>query len=212
MTPLRMHWRNGNYIFQYACGGCHLLYWWEISEPWRGKRQILSAAQLPWHKKEEVLKRCQTLRTALTRNSQADIDGTELAMEMYNFPPLPSKNMTNMDQLTFLHEKKLTEIYPKMWVALRIFATLSYTLAAAEIRFSKLKLTKTYLRSIMMQSCPCGLSIISINHRISSELSYNDVIEDFAGRKSRKAQLERWGWVSGGIAYHSSGYINKKHH
>ncbi|CAI5671401.1 unnamed protein product [Oreochromis niloticus] len=101
--------------------------------------------------KEELLQQCQTLSTTLTHDSQPDINGTELAMEMQNFPPLPSKNMTNMELLTFLHEKKLAEIYPNMWVALRIFATLPVTVAAAERSFSKLKLIKTYLRSTMMQ-------------------------------------------------------------
>ena len=107
-------------------------------------------------------------------------------MEMYNFPPLPSKNMTNMDQLTFLHENKLTETYPSMWVALRIFATLPVTVAAAEISFSKLKLIKTYLRSTMMQTCLYQLSIMSINHLVSSEFSDDDGMDDFAWRKSRK--------------------------
>lgn len=35
--------------------------------------------------------------------------------------------MTDMEVLTFLHGKKLTEIYPNMWVTLRISATLPVT-------------------------------------------------------------------------------------
>ena len=61
----------------------------------------------------------------------ADFDGTQLAMYMYNFPPLLSKNMTNLDLLTFLHEMKLTVMYPNMWVTLSIFAALPVTVAAA---------------------------------------------------------------------------------
>ncbi|CAI5672210.1 uncharacterized protein LOC109204282 [Oreochromis niloticus] len=139
--------------------------------------------------KEELLQQCQTLSTTLTHDSQPDINGTELAMEMQNFPPLPSKNMTNMELLTFLHEKKLAEIYPNMWVALRIFATLPVTVAAAERSFSKLKLIKTYLRSTMMQERLSGLSIISINHVVSNQLSYDDVVDDFAARKTRRVRL-----------------------
>ncbi|KAL4008559.1 hypothetical protein ACER0C_002411 [Sarotherodon galilaeus] len=116
--------------------------------------------------KEELLQQCQTLK---------------LAMEMQNFPPLPSKNMTNMELLTFLHEKKLAEIYPNMWVALRIFATLPVT--------CKLKLIKTYLRYTMMQERLSGLSIISINHVVSNQLSYDDVVDDFAARKTRRVRL-----------------------
>ena len=67
-----------------------------------------------------------------------------------------------------------------------LFATLPVTVAATEISFSKFKLIKTYLRSIIMQTCLCGLSIISVNHVVSSELSYDDIIDDFAGRKLGK--------------------------
>ncbi|KAI2646977.1 Zinc finger MYM-type protein 1 [Labeo rohita] len=138
---------------------------------------------------EDLLQKCQTLSTALTHDSQPDIDGTELAKEMKNFPPLPSNNMTNMELLTFLHEKKLTEIYPNMRVALRISATLPVTVAAAERSFSKLKLIKTYLRSTMMQERLSGLAIISINHVVSNQLSYDDVVDDFAARKTRRVKL-----------------------
>ena len=90
-------------------------------------------------KKEEVLKHHQTLSTALTHDSQKDNDGPKLTMEMSNFQLLPSKNM-NMDLLTLLHGSKLTEMYPNMLVALRIFATLPVTVAAAERSFSKFKI------------------------------------------------------------------------
>ncbi|XP_059182372.1 uncharacterized protein LOC131961119 [Centropristis striata] len=139
--------------------------------------------------KEELLQQCKTLSTTLTHDSQPDINGTELAMEMQNFPPLPSKNITHMELLTFLHEKKLAEIYPNMWIALRISATLPVTVAAAERSFSKLKLIKTYLRSTMMQERLSGLSIISINHVVSNQLSYDDVVDDFAARKTRRVRL-----------------------
>ncbi|QQP38344.1 Uncharacterized protein FKW44_018895, partial [Caligus rogercresseyi] len=42
--------------------------------------------------------------------------------------------------------------------------------------FSKLKLIKTYLRSTMMQERLSGLGIISINHVVSNQLSYDDII------------------------------------
>ncbi len=92
--------------------------------------------------------------------------------------------------MTFLHEKKLTEIYPNLWVALRVCATLPVTVAAAERSFSKLKLIKTYLRSTMGQECLCGLSIISINHVVSQQLMYDDITDDFFPAKTaRKVRL-----------------------
>lgn len=109
-------------------------------------------------------------------------------MEMYILPPPPpSQNMSNMGLLTFLHERILTEIYPNMFVALSIFATLPVTVAAAERSFSKLKLIQTYLRSTMMQTHlnnkhkSCGLQHVSCYD--------DDVIDDFAGTQSTKVQL-----------------------
>lgn len=107
---------------------------------------------------------------------------------MQNLPKFPS-NLTNMQLLTFLHEKKLTEIYPNMWVALRISATMAVTVAAAERSFSKLKLIKIYLRSTMGQERLSGLAIININHVVSKQLSYDDVIDHFAARKTRRVKL-----------------------
>ena len=166
--------KNGNYIFQCASGYTDLLYWWEISESWTGKRQICSGSPIALTLKKEVSKHCQTLSTALTHYSQAYIDTTEPAMEMYNSPHLISKYITNMDLLMLLHERKWSEMYPKMCVAIKFFAVLTVTLVAAErsfLSFNSLKLTW------------------GIHYMVSSELSYVDVVDDFAGRKSRKVQL-----------------------
>jgi len=70
----------------------------------------------------------------------------------------------------------------------RISATLPVTVAAAERSFSKLKLIKKYLRSTMAQERLSGLSVISINHVVSQQLSY-DIIDDFAARKARRVRL-----------------------
>lgn len=97
--------------------------------------------------------------------------------------------MTNIELLTLLHKKKLTEIYPNMWVLLSISATLPITVAAAERSFSKLKLIKNYMRSTIAQERLSRLSVISINHVVSQQLSYDDIIDDFAARKARGVRL-----------------------
>ena len=129
--------------------------------------------------KEELLEHCQTLSTALTHDGQPDIDGRELAVEMQKFPHLPSKNMTNMELLTFLHEADRN--LPRYEGSSENLCTLLVTVAASERSVSKLKLIKTYLRSTMVQE----LSSISINHVVSQQLSYDDVIDDFAARKAK---------------------------
>lgn len=119
----------------------------------------------------------------------SDLDGRELAQELKNLPDLPSKTMTLLELLIFIHERELSEMYPNLWTALRICLTLPVTVAEAERSFSKLKLIKSYLRSTMSQERLSGLAVISINHAIAGQISYDDVIDDFASRKARKVRV-----------------------
>ena len=63
------------------------------------------------------------------------------------------------------------------------------TVAQAERSFSKLMLIKTYLRSTMSQERLTGLAVISTNHSIGEQISYDDIIDDFASRKARKVKF-----------------------
>jgi len=109
--------------------------------------------------------------------------------EIKNFPDLPSKTMSLLELITFMHDKDLSEIYPNFWTALRIALTLPVTVAQAERSFSKLKLIKSYLRSTMSQERLTSLAVISINHLIGEQISYDDIIDDFASMKSRKVRF-----------------------
>ena len=64
------------------------------------------------------------------------------------------------------------------------------TVVEAERSFSKLKLIKSYL-STMPQERLSGLAVISINHAIAGQISYDDIIADFVSRKARKVSV-RW--------------------
>uniref|UniRef100_UPI00358EB2DD zinc finger MYM-type protein 1-like n=1 Tax=Myxine glutinosa TaxID=7769 RepID=UPI00358EB2DD len=130
-------------------------------------------------------KQCEELENTLRSGEEADIDGRELAMEIRNLPQLPTNRMTAFELLDFVHKKELTELYPNLWISLWIACTLPVTVALAERSFSKLKLIKTYLRSSMAQDRLTGLAILGINHEVGRQVSYDDVIHDFALRKSR---------------------------
>ncbi|KAK0155352.1 Zinc finger MYM-type protein 1 [Merluccius polli] len=108
--------------------------------------------------------------------------------EILNLPQLPPKTSA-LEMLTFLHDNQLQEVYPNLWIALRIALTLPVTVASAERSFSKLKLIKTYLRSSMGQERLSGLAVISINRDVAQKLSYDDLIADFAARKCRRVPL-----------------------
>ncbi|XP_057214502.1 zinc finger MYM-type protein 1-like isoform X2 [Triplophysa rosa] len=132
---------------------------------------------------------CEQLGRTLSTGNESDLDWKDLVMELESLPTLPKDKMTALELLAFLHDKDICELYPNLWVALRISCTLPVTVASAERSFSKLKLIKTYLRSSMAQERLNALAIISINHEVGSQLSYDDVINDFASKKTRRARI-----------------------
>lgn len=139
--------------------------------------------------KEELAKECEALSHTLSYGGHSDLDWRELVQELQNFPDLPKAGMNTLDLLDLLHKKKLKEVFPNMWVALRIAVTLPVTVASAERSFSRLKLIKTYLRSTMSQDRLNGLALMSINQEVSNQVSYDDTINEFATRKARRVQF-----------------------
>ena len=117
---------------------------------------------------------CKLLRDKLTFGEQSDIDGNALATEMENLPDLPKAQMSPFELLTYFSQNEICELYPNLWVALRIACTLPVTVASAERRFSKLKLIKNYLRSSMAQERLSGPAVISINNKVGHQISYGE--------------------------------------
>ncbi|XP_023696751.1 zinc finger MYM-type protein 1-like isoform X1 [Paramormyrops kingsleyae] len=140
---------------------------------------ILSSFQSLPH--QEMIEQAEALGHALSCGGQSDLDGRELAQELKNLPDLPSQTMTALELLKFIQAKQLSEIYPNLWVALRIVVTLPVTVASVERSFSKSNLIKTYLRSTMCQERLSSLAVMSINPDVVGRISCDDVIEDLVG-------------------------------
>ena len=79
-----------------------------------------------------------------------------------------------------------TEMLPNMTVVLRMFLTMSISMASCEHSFPKLKLVKTYLRSNMSDARLSGLAVLSTERELAQKLNFHHVIKDFASRKARK--------------------------
>jgi hypothetical protein len=76
---------------------------------------------------------------------------------------------------TFTIQRKLSELYPNVFIPLRITVTIPATAAQDERNFSRLKLVKTCLRTTMAQDRRTGLAI---SH-------YSDILGSFRSRKRR---------------------------
>jgi len=123
-----------------------------------------------------------------------DMDLNELINECLHLKAhiiqLADDKQKNVPQLLqILYEKNLISIYPNIEIALRIYTSTAVTNCSAERSFSCLKRIKNYLRSTMSQDRLNALAILSIEHELTNQLSYDDIIEDFAKKKSRRKTI-----------------------
>ena len=96
-----------------------------------------------------------------------------------------SWDVVNLLQL--MAQCKTQETVPNLIIAIRIYLTLAVSVASCERSFSKLKLIKTYLRPTMGQNRLTNLAILSIKRKQTESLDFDEVIDQLASTKSRKA-------------------------
>ena len=95
--------------------------------------------------------------------------------------PLSPRNL-----LQEIVTQNLVDLFPNVFISLRIFMTLPISAADAERSFSNQKRTKNYLRSTMGQQRLNGLAMLSINSDIARTLNYQSIIDKFVALKMRK--------------------------
>ena len=67
--------------------------------------------------------------------------------------------------------------------------TILVSVAYTERSFSRLKLTKSYIRSIMSQQRLNVLALLSVEKEFLQEIDYDNLINDFTSQKTRKIIL-----------------------
>ncbi|XP_046601381.1 uncharacterized protein LOC124295433 [Neodiprion lecontei] len=140
--------------------------------------------------KNQLAVLCANLQQKLSVGSNSDIDGGALCDELISLQPfLPDENISCINVLNFIRQRNIQELYPNVWIAFRIFATIPVTVASGERSFSKLKLIKTYLRSTTSQSRLSNLATLSIENEIAEQLDFSSLIRVFADKKARKVKF-----------------------
>ena len=81
------------------------------------------------------------------------------------------------------------QLFPYITISLRIFLTLPVTVASAERSFSKLKLIKNHLRSLMGQQRLVDLVVMGIESDLTRKADFQELIDAFAHEKARKVLL-----------------------
>lgn len=94
-----------------------------------------------------------------------------------------------LDLLKFIQQYRLENSVPNIVILLRIFLTISISVASCERSFSKLKLIKNYLRSTMSQLRLQNLAILSIEQEITNNINFESIIHDFSSMKARRVDI-----------------------
>ena len=80
----------------------------------------------------------------------------------------------------------LTIAFPTVTKVLQIALTIVVTTAECERSFSCLKCTKSYLRSSMSEQRLIDLAVLSIEQKLSKDLSLDEVVNKFAGEDNNR--------------------------
>ena len=122
-------------------------------------------------------------------NTMGDIDPFELKNELKRFVNVIKTHRdslkTTRDFLDYICKKGLLEVYPNLFIALRVVMTCPISVASAERSFSTLKLIKTFHRSTIMDDRLSSLAILSVENACVRSLDYNGIIDAFATAKAR---------------------------
>jgi hypothetical protein len=100
-----------------------------------------------------------------------------------------SKTTKEIAEMLLIEHSPLTTTYTDVCTAFILYLTLPIKFAAAERSFSKLKITKNYVRSTIAQDRLSGLAYIFIENGRARQLNLKEVIDKFAQMKARKVNF-----------------------
>lgn len=99
------------------------------------------------------------------------------------------RDFNHLDLYQIIRKEKVDIVFPNVETILRLFLSLMVTNCSGERSFSRLKLIKNELRTTMLQEKLSALSIMCLESDKLRQLTFNDIIEDFAFQKVRKKNI-----------------------
>jgi len=88
--------------------------------------------------------------------------------------------LENHKPIDILNYIKRINYFPNVYITYRIMLTILVLVVFTKRSFLKLKIIKNYLRSTMSQERLNGLVLLSIEKKISNEINYDNLINNFA--------------------------------
>uniref|UniRef100_A0A8C3FG21 HAT C-terminal dimerisation domain-containing protein n=1 Tax=Chrysemys picta bellii TaxID=8478 RepID=A0A8C3FG21_CHRPI len=123
---------------------------------------------------------CNLHRT-LTHEERSDIiNDKDLPVALDNVRHiLQHGKHSQLQVLQFIHDAELKDIFPNVWIALKILLMLPVTVVNGERSFSKLRLIKTYIRSMMANKRLTLLAVLSFENAIGQSLYLSEAVLQF---------------------------------
>ena len=168
-----------------------------IEKRFQATKQIVDQFDFLWTYKQTNEKELED-KICRFASTYPDIAKDELIIKAKHLKAFHDSNfgiptVNPLDLLNKIKAMHLKSIFPKITIALRIFLTLLVTVASAKQSFSKLKLIKNYLQSIIGQKRLVDLAILGPKLGLESDLAksidFNEVIDSFASKKARRVLL-----------------------
>ena len=129
----------------------------------------------------------QSVRLQTKYNADLADDFPDELAQFVNFSRVALTDPTTpRNLLSLIRERHLQSVFPNVDIALRIYLTLPVSNASGERSFSKLGIIKHRLRTSMCEDRLNNLTLMSIEHDILRQLDFEELIDEFALRKSRK--------------------------
>lgn len=119
----------------------------------------------------ELIDCCTTFAKTFSSDDSCDVDLNDLISKL----KVLQLTLPAMEIFEFVKEM---DSYPNVSTAYRILFTMPVTVASGERSFSKLKLLKYYLRSVMSHEKLNGLATLCIEKRLLNDI--DTIITDFA--------------------------------
>ncbi|XP_065675720.1 52 kDa repressor of the inhibitor of the protein kinase-like [Hydra vulgaris] len=94
--------------------------------------------------------------------------------------------------LKIVYDKHLIDTFPNLYTVMKIFLTMPITNCEAERSFSRMSYIKNKQRNTMSDDRLADLMLLSIEHKITKALNYDEVIKEYALIKVRKLRHQKY--------------------
>lgn len=139
-----------------------------------------------------LTKKARSLEEMYPNDLEAELvqEGTHFRSHISSQSILVKPDSPSLQSLSsFLRKQSLQNVYPNLDIALRMALCTPATNCSGERSLSCPKRVKNYLRSTLSQEKLNALALLCIESELMNKITYDDIIDDFANKKSRKKVL-----------------------